>query len=233
MQRNILVLGGNSGIGLASVKKLEEEGHIVTAAVRNPGPLTELGVETQHFDAENHEINLSLPDVLDGVLYCPGTIDLKPFHRISPAEFQKDLEINFLGAVRALQAALPALKKSKSASVVLFSTVAVELGMPFHTSIAAAKGALEGMGRALAAELAPAIRVNMIAPSLTVTGLAENLLKTEAQREAAAKRHPLNRVGSPDEIASLVSFLMSDASQFITGQTFRPDGGLSSVKLFS
>ncbi|NJM38441.1 MAG: SDR family oxidoreductase, partial [Akkermansiaceae bacterium] len=134
--------------------------------------------------------------------------------------------------VSALQSALPALKASASASVILFSTVAVSQGMPFHASIAAAKGAIEGITLSLAAELAPKIRVNAIAPSLTDTPLAGSLLNSEAKREASAKRHPLQRIGDPEEIAHLVSFLLSDSSKSFSGQIFRPDGGLSSIRLF-
>ena len=175
---------------------------------------------------------LELPPVLDGFIYFPGTITLKPFHRLTPADFENDLRVNFLGAVAALQSALPALKASESASVVLFSTVAVAQGMPFHTSIAAAKAAVEGLAISLAAEFAPKIRVNVIAPSLTDTPLAGNLLSTEAKQEAAAKRHPLHRTGDPADVARLACFLLSDTSRFITGQVLRPDGGLSSVRTF-
>jgi NAD(P)-dependent dehydrogenase (short-subunit alcohol dehydrogenase family) len=152
---------------------------------------------------------------------------------LTAEDFLNDLRINCLGAVTAIQAALPALKKSGNASIVLFSTVAVAQGMPFHASIAAAKGALEGLAKSLAAELAPSIRVNVIAPSLTDTPLAAPLLNSDAKREAAAKRHPLQRVGSAEEVAELVSFLLSDASKSMSGQIFRPDGGLSSIRLFA
>lgn len=170
--------------------------------------------------------------MVNGLVYFPGSITLKPFHRLTAEDFLDDFRVNCLGAVAAIQAALPALKAAGNASVVLFSTVAVAQGMPFHASIAAAKGAVESLAKSLAAELAPAIRVNVIAPSLTETPLAAPLLNSEAKREASAKRHPLQRVGSADEVAELVAFLLSDAAGFITGQTLRPDGGLSSVKTF-
>ena len=175
---------------------------------------------------------LEMPPVLDGLVYFPGSITLKPFHRLTSDDFMNEFQVNCLGAVAAIQNALPALKAAPAASIVLFSTVAVAQGMPFHTSISAAKGAVEGMAKSLAAELAPKIRVNLIAPSLTDTALASNLLNTDAKRESAAKRHPLQQIGSPDDIAALVSFLLSDASQFLTGQILRPDGGLSSVRTF-
>lgn len=231
MSRTILLIGGNSGIGLATARRLLDHGHTVIAAARNPGPLAELGIQVQPFDAL-HPAKLDLPAVLDGLVYCPGTITLKPFHRLTADDFLTDFGVNCLGAVSAIQAALPALKAAPAASIVLFSTVAVAQGMPFHASIAAAKAAVEGLARSLAAELAPKIRVNVIAPSLTDTPLASNLLGSEMKREAAAKRHPLQRVGDPEHTAALVDFLLSDAAGFITGQTLRPDGGLSSIRTF-
>ncbi|NBV39267.1 MAG: SDR family oxidoreductase [Verrucomicrobia bacterium] len=169
---------------------------------------------------------------MDGTVYCPGTIQLKPFHRLTPEDFLKDFQINCLGAVAALQSALPALKASGKASVVLFSTVAVVQGMLMHASIATAKGAVEGLTRSLAAEWAPVIRVNAIAPSLTDTPLAGNLLNADSKKEAAGKRHPLQQIGKPEDLASLVAYLLSDASSFMTGQVLSVDGGLSSVRLF-
>lgn len=231
MSKQILLIGGNSGMGMASAMKLKDEGHDLRAAARSPEPLTNLGIPTQPFDA-GKDVEFDLPDQLDGLVYFPGTISLKPFHRLSEQDFLNDLQVNLLGAAKAIQAALPALKKSESASIVLFSTVAVAQGMAFHASIAAAKGAVEGLAKSLAAELAPKIRVNVIAPSLTDTPLAENLLSSDEKKEASAKRHPLNQVGDPEDLAKLVSFLMSDASKFMSGQILRPDGGLSSLRTF-
>jgi len=225
------MIGGNSGIGLATARLLKAQGVSLVAAARTPGPLAELGIPVQPFDAM-HPGALELPAVLDGLVYFPGSITLKPFHRLTAEDFLKDFQVNCLGAVAVLQAALPALKAAPLASVVLFSTIAVSQGLPFHASIAAAKGAVEGLTLSLAAELAPKIRVNAIAPSLTDTPLAGNLLNSEVKKEAAAKRHPLQQVGDPADIAQLVSFLLSDASKFFTGQILRPDGGLSSVRTF-
>jgi NAD(P)-dependent dehydrogenase (short-subunit alcohol dehydrogenase family) len=227
----VLLVGGNSGIGLATARRLLSGGIPVLAAVRDPGPLVELGVPTQPFDALDPG-PLELPPVLGGLVYFPGSITLKPFHRLGAEDFLRDFRINCLGAAAAIQAALPALKAAASASVVVFSSVAVAQGMPFHASVSAAKGALEGMARSLAAELAPAIRVNVIAPSLTDTPLAAALLNSEAKREASAKRHPLQQLGRPEDVAGLVAFLLSDAARFISGQTIRPDGGLSSLRTF-
>ncbi len=231
MARSILLIGGNSGIGLATARKLRAQGDTVVAASRRSGPLEDLGISVQPFDALNPG-SLVLPPILDGFIYFPGSITLKPFHRLTAEDFLHDFQINCLGAVAALQIALPALKAASAASVVLFSTVAVAQGLPFHASIAAAKGAVEGVMLSLAAELAPKIRVNAIAPSLTDTPLAGALLNSEAKKEASAKRHPLQQIGDPSDIAELAAFLLSDASRFMTGQVLRPDGGLSSVRMF-
>lgn len=231
MQDPILLVGGGSGIGLALAKRLKSQDVPLIAAARSAKGLAELGIEVLPFEAQEAPA-WELPEKLGGLVYCPGSISLKPFHRLTDDDFQADLEVNFLGAVRVIRAALPSLKASGSASVVLFSTVAVAQGMPFHASIAAAKAAVEGLAKSLAAELAPTVRVNVIAPSLTDTPLAESLLNSEAKREAAAKRHPLHSVGDPEDTAALAAFLLSDASKFMTGQILRPDGGLGSVRVF-
>jgi NAD(P)-dependent dehydrogenase (short-subunit alcohol dehydrogenase family) len=234
MPKHHLLIGGSSGIGLATARSLLAAGDHLTAACRNAAPLAHLGVPVLPFDALAPELDpAGLPELLDGLVYFPGSILLKPFHRLTADDFLNDLRVNCLGAVTAIQAALPALKKSGSASIVLFSTVAVAQGMPFHASIAAAKGAVEGLAKSLAAEFAPGIRVNVIAPSLTDTPLAAPLLNSDAKREAAAKRHPLQRVGSAEEVAALVAFLLSDNSKSMSGQILRPDGGLSSLRLFA
>ncbi len=227
----ILLIGGNSGIGLASARLLQSLGHNLIAASRSSDQLDSLGIPVQPFDATDPQ-QLVLPETLDGLVYFPGTITLKPFHRLTPEDFLNDFRINCLGAAHAIQQALPALKNAPTASIVMFSTVAVAQGMAFHASIAAAKGAVEGLTKSLAAELAPKIRVNAIAPSLTETPLAAQLLGTEEKRSASAKRHPLQEVGSAEDIAKLVAFLLSPESSFITGQIHRPDGGLSSVRIF-
>lgn len=231
MSRTILLIGGNSGIGFSTAKLLQTQGNHLIAAARNAAPLQELGIPVQPFDALN-PTPLTLPPILDGLVYFPGSITLKPFNRLTADDFLNDYRINCLGAVAAIQAALPALKAAPSASIVLFSTIAVAQGLAFHASIAAAKGAVEGVTLSLAAELAPKIRVNAIAPSLTDTPLAGMLLNSDAKKEASAKRHPLQLVGDPDDIAQMVAFLLSDASKFLTGQILRPDGGLSSVRTF-
>lgn len=228
MSRTLLLIGGNSGIGLVLSELLREQGDTVISTTRA------FDVEDpnhRRFDAMTPG-PLELPPVLDGLVYFPGTVTLKAFQRTSEDDFLRDFRINCLGAVRVIQAALPALKAAPAASIILFSTVAVTQGMAFHSSIAAAKGAVEGLAKSLAAELAPKIRVKVIAPSLTDTPLVGGLLNSEAKREAAANRHPLEQIGRAEDVACLAAFLLSDASRFLTGQVLRPDGGLSSVRTF-
>lgn len=224
-KKNILIIGGNSGIGKSIIEKLEPLGANIFSYHRT-------GEGKNHFDVTEKFENIDgLPEVIDGLVYCPGSINLKPFHRFSIDDFQKDYEINVLGAVKVLQACLKGLKKSESASVVLFSTVAVQVGLGFHSSISSAKGAVEGLAKSLAAEWAPnKIRVNVVAPSLTETPLAGALLGNEDKKEASNKRHPLGRYGQPEDIAAAAVFLLSQDASWMTGQVLHPDGGLSSVK---
>lgn len=231
MSKHIALIGGTSGIGRATIDYLQSKGYVLHIACRSPEKLADLGIAAQVFDA-TAPTPLVWPEKLDGLVYFPGTIQLKPFHRLTAEDFQKELQVNLLGAVAALQSALPALKASGNASVVLFSTVAVTQGMPMHASIASAKGAVEGLTRSLAAEWAPVIRVNAIAPSLTDTPLASSLLNSDLKKEASAKRHPLQRIGSATEFSEIVEFLLSDTACFMSGQIIHVDGGLSSLKLF-
>ncbi len=223
--KNIVIIGGNSGIGKATAQMLRSHG-------ANLFLYSKSGEGTEALDtSKDFETIPNLPEVIDGVVYCPGTINLKPFHRISIADFQQELEVNFLGAVRVLQSCMKGLKKSDQASVVLYSTVAVQTGMGFHSGISSAKGAIEGLTRSLAAEWAPMhIRVNAIAPSLTDTPLASALLSTEEKKEASNKRHPLGRIGAPGDIASSTVFLLSPQSSWMTAQILHLDGGMSSLK---
>lgn len=231
MSKHIAIIGGTSGIGRATVAQLQADGHTVYAACRSPEKLADLGIVAQSFDAAAPG-PLTWPERLDGFVYFPGSISLKPFHRLTAEDFQRDLQVNLFGAIAALQSALPALKASGNASVVLFSTVAVAQGMPMHASISAAKGAVEGLAKSLAAEWAPFIRVNVIAPSLTDTPLAGALLNSDLKKEAAAKRHPLQQVGRAEDMAMLVAHLLSGHARFMTGQILHVDGGLSSVRTF-
>jgi NAD(P)-dependent dehydrogenase (short-subunit alcohol dehydrogenase family) len=235
-EKNMLVIGGSSGIGLELVKILSSQKHAVYAGSRTPGALADLpDVNYISLDVREESIDLDeLPAELHGLAYCPGTIRLRPFQRLSSNEFLEDFHVNLLGAVNVIQTCLPRLRKPKAgASVVLFSTVAVRTGMPFHASIASAKGAVEGLTRALAAEFAPRIRVNAVAPSLTDTPLAETLISSEDKRRASAERHPLKRIGTPRDIAQLAVHLMSDNGSWITGQIFPVDGGMSSLRVFN
>lgn len=228
------MVGGSAGIGLEVTRRLIERGHHVTVISRQRDELPDLD-SLRHIalDVTREDIPpTSLPDRLDGLVYTPGTINLKPFQRLSQEDFESDFRVNVLGAVRSLQACLKPLKRANhGGSVVLFSTVAVRQGMPFHASVASAKGAVEGLTRSLAAELAPSVRVNAIAPSLTDTRLAAQLLSSEDKREASAARHPLRRVGTPSDIAAMALFLLEDSGAWITGQVLGVDGGLSALKL--
>lgn len=231
--KKILVVGGSSGIGLEVVRQATQLGAEVWSASRNhTEELQNTGTNFINLDVTADDYQLDeLPDQLDALVYCPGTINLKPFHRLKIADFQNDYEVNVLGAVKVIQACLPRLKKSDAAAVVTFSTVAVQQGMGFHSSIAAAKGAVEGLTRSLAAELAPQnIRVNCIAPSLTDTPLAGQLLSSPEKREASEKRHPIKKVGQPKDLASVAVYLLSFSSEWITGQIWHIDGGMSSIK---
>lgn len=229
--KNYLIIGGSSGIGKAIREKLISEGNNVFATYFQNDTFA---TEENYFslDVRNEEPDLSfLPEILDGFVYCPGAIDLKPFNRIKEANIIEDLNLQVMGAVRILQSILPKLKASGQGSVVLFSTVAVQTGFPFHAQVAISKGAIEGLTRSLAAEFAPTIRFNAIAPSLTNTPLAEKLLSSPEKIEANGQRHPMKRIGSPEDIAEVTCFLLSDKSSWITGQILHVDGGMSALKI--
>jgi 3-oxoacyl-[acyl-carrier protein] reductase len=229
--KNILVVGASSGIGYAVASQLlAQEATVFSLSRRTPQ-----GLNVQHLTADVTQLSgdiVGLPEELHGLVYCPGSINLKPFARLTKDDFLKEFELNVLGAVSVIQGSLKNLKKApKGAAIVLFSTVAVQMGMGFHASIASAKGAVEGLVKSLASEFAAnKIRVNAIAPSLTDTPLAQHLLTSPEKREASAKRHPLNRVGNAEEVAASALFLLSDSASWITGQILHIDGGMSSVK---
>jgi len=224
---NYLVVGASSGIGAEVAQRLKNQGHQVFTAQRR---MVE-GFPYIHFDATQPNLDFSsLPEELHGVVYAPGTILLKPFHRFSAEDFQHDFKVNVMGAVHVLQGCLPKLKKANGANVVLFSSVAAQMGMGFHASIAAAKAAVEGLMRSLAAEWAPAqIKVNAIAPSLTNTPLASSLLSTPEKMEASAKRHALGRVGESTDLAQAVEFLLNPQI-WMTGTILPVDGGMGNTK---
>jgi NAD(P)-dependent dehydrogenase (short-subunit alcohol dehydrogenase family) len=228
----ILIIGGSSGIGKQLSSDLAASEHHVystynktTVQVETPGP------EFHPLDVMDENINLDfLPESIDGLVYCPGSINLKPFARIKPQSFIEDLNLQVIGAIKVIQAVLPKLKRSDHASIVLFSTVAVQMGFNFHSQVSVSKGAIEGLVRSLSAEFAPNIRVNGIAPSLTDTPLASQLLSSAEKKEANAQRHPLKRIGNPKDISAIASFLLSKDSSWITGQIIHVDGGMSSIK---
>ncbi len=228
--KHFVIAGGSHGIGIEIVKQLLDQGHKVTCVSRTE---PELQHSQLHFIAHDFLSGQEIPEItgaVDGVAYCPGSINLKMFRSLKPEEFLQDFELNVMGAVRLLQKLQIGLKAVPGSSVVLFSTVAVQQGMAFHSSIAAAKGAIEGLTRSLAAEWAPAIRVNAIAPSLVETPLSAKLLSSPEKAEASAKRHPLARVGKPEDIASMAVFLLGEQSGWITGQVMGVDGGMSVLR---
>lgn len=225
----ILVVGGSKGIGKACTELLLEQGCEVIVAARSNDEISHLPIEFIELDVNGDVSELEGLDTINGLIYCPGSINLKPFHRLNIDQFKQDLDINLFGAVKCIQATISALK-SNNGSVVLFSTVAVGQGMPFHASVAASKGALEGLTRSLAAEYAPDIRINAIAPSLTETPLAAALIANDKKKEASALRHPLKRIGTPQDIASLAVHLTSENGSWITGQVISVDGGMSRLR---
>lgn len=230
--RTYLIIGGTSGIGLETTKLLSKNNRVIV-----------LSREKKNLDGLNNVEFISadvtkpideLPQIsepLNGIVYCPGTINLKPLKSLKLEDFQNDFEVNLLGAVKVINKYFNNLKEAGKSSMVLFSTVAVQTGMPYHASIASAKGAVEGLTRSLAAEFAPNIRVNCIAPSITNTPLAEKLLNNETKIKSSEDRHPLKRIGDAKEIAEAVAFLLSDSASFITGQILKIDGGISSIKI--
>ncbi len=232
--KRFLIVGGSSGIGLELVRRLSEFGAESLVWSRSfPEELQRLGVDHSEVDVSRDFSNqgFEIPERLDGLAYCPGSINLRPFARLTDEDFRNEYELNVLGAVRTVRACLPALTHGDGASVVMFSTVAAQVGMTFHASIGAAKGAVEGLGKSLAAELAPKnVRVNMVAPSVTDTPLASKVLGNDKKRQSSAERHPLKRVGEPADMAAAAEYLLSADSGWMTGQVLRVDGGMSSVR---
>lgn len=226
--KTIAVIGGSSGIG-KSLIHFEKENYKIIALQRNSVGVAHENITEYLVDVLADE----LPDLefLDALVYCPGSINLKPFGTLTLEDFKNEYEINVLGAVRVLQKYIPILKKGKNPSVLLFSTVAVKMGMPFHASVAAAKGAVEGLVKSLGAEYAPKIRFNAIAPTLTDTRLAERILRNEKSKELSAERHPLKRYLQPAEVAEMASFIVSDKGASFSGQIIEMDCGIVNLKI--
>ncbi|MEC7158729.1 MAG: SDR family oxidoreductase [Bacteroidota bacterium] len=230
--KTYVVFGGSRGIGAALVSILLKDGHSVLNVSRNDS-------EENHVNLSYHSLDVleqdwaSLPALqeIHGLAYCPGSIDLKPLRRVSVEDMEEAMDVNLYGALRAIQWAYPVMRKTPNAAVVLFSTVAVSQGMPFHTVVASAKGAVEGFTKSLAAEFAPKVRVNCIAPSLTDTELAGDLLRDDKRREASAERHPLKRIGQREDIAHAAQYLLGEESSWVTGQVLHVDGGMSSIRV--
>lgn len=226
--KKYLIIGGSKGITKEIVKLLSQQGHFCYVISRTTPDYSFNG---QHFAMNVLTEDLPAIENVDGIVYGVGTINLKPFHRLTTEDFQNDWNVNVFGAVRVIQHYLTQLKASESASVVLFSSVAAQRGMPFHASIAAAKGAVEGLAKSLAAEYAPKIRVNAIAPSIVETPLASGILRNETIKENMIAKHPLKRILQPQDVAKTAIFLLNDDSNGITGQIFVQDNGLISLEL--
>lgn len=231
MSHTYLIIGATSGIGAALAEELSEQGHRIISISRSEEP--QHTAIDQHHQVDITEQDPALPDLdepINGLAYCPGTINLKPFTALKPGDFQSDWQVNVMGLVHILNHYYRPLKKADHASVVAFSTVAVQAGMAFHASVAASKGAVEGMVRSLAAEWAPDIRVNAVAPSLTDTPMASRLLSNDKRRKQSEERHPMQRIGEPSDIARAARYLLTEESDWVTGQIMHVDGGLSSLR---
>ena len=224
----IIIVGGSRGIGKEIINDLVDDNLIINLS-RNKPELTHTNLTHYNVDV----LSSDLPDLEDvsSIIYCPGSINLKPISRISLDEFREDFEINVIGAIKVIQKYLPILKKSNNASILLFSTVATKLGMPYHSTVAASKSAIDGLVKTLGAELAPKIRVNAIAPTITKTDLASKLLRNEKVIENMIERHPLKKILMPEEVSKMAKFLISKSASSISGQIFNLDAGIVSFKL--
>lgn len=226
--KTYLVVGGSKGIGKALTQILLAHSKVVVLSRSRPD-LEHANLT--HYTCDITSDNLPEIDALDGLVYCPGSINLKPISRLSLDDFKADFEINVLGAVRAIQKYMPILKNGANPSIVLFSTVAVKMGMPFHASIATAKAGVEGLTKSLAAEFTPTVRVNAIAPTVTDTDLAYKLLRNEKMIENITERHPLKKFLNPEEVAYMADFLLSEKASSLSGQIFEMDCGIVSLKI--
>ena len=226
--KSVLIVGGSSGIGKSLVNILLEQTKVISIS-RTSSKITHPNLKEYTCDV----LNDTLPElaVVDSIVYCPGSINLKPISRLNQEDFSNDFSINVLGAVKVVKHYLPMLKIGSNPSILMFSTVAVKMGMPFHASVAASKGAVEGLVKSLAAEFAPTIRVNAIAPTLTDTPLASKLLRNDKLKEMRAGVHPLKRYLQSDEVAEMAKFIISDKAMAFSGQVFEMDCGMVSLKI--
>jgi 3-oxoacyl-[acyl-carrier protein] reductase len=226
--RNIVIIGGSKGIGSAILLQQLENNKVYNISRTAP--------DITHPNLIHYPISIledNLPDIeaVDVLIYCPGSITLKPILSLNLDDFRNDFEINVIGAVKAIQKYLPALKKGNNPSIVLFSTVAAKLGMPFHASIATAKAGIEGLVKSLGAELASVVRVNAIAPTITETTLSANILRNDRMKENMMERHPMKSYLKPNEVAEMANYLISENAKSISGQVFEMDYGIVSFKL--
>ncbi len=226
--KNIVIIGGSKGIG-NSILLQQLETNQVHNISRNTPEISHPNLIHFSFDV----LNDTLPEIenIDTIIYCPGSINLKPIGSLSIDDFRNDFEINVIGAVKVIQKYLPVLKKGNNPSIVLFSTVAAKLGMPFHSSIATAKAGVEGLVKSLGAELASVVRINAIAPTITETSLSAGILRNDRMKENIIERHPMKNYLKPDEVASMANYLISDQAKSISGQVFEMDYGIVTFKI--
>ena len=226
--KRFLFIGANSDIAIHTANQFKQQGIEVIGLSRS-----ECSADFSQSYVLSGLTESDFPKIegaIDGLVYFPGSVNLKSFRSLKEEELITEYQINVLGALNAVKIYLPNLKLSQKASVVFFSSVAVQLGMPFHASVGINKGAIEGLTRSLAAELSPEIRVNAIALSLTETKMTQRMTNTEEKKQGIAQRHPLGTIGSKEDVSNMLDFLLTEKSAWMTGQILHLDGGMSVVK---